>query len=568
MLSGATDGQGGQSRHFVARRALSGGLNDLPVPLNRAFCADMPRLFHPLARVARSLLQPPRRAQAIAVGIVAAAALLVGWRATSPSWSMGINWDTAGYATDIGNAAPWAKLPWNSHFGVGQVYWLAMHLAPHLGLTALDGLRFLNALALACSTGVLTICALHLRLRPVLAALTGGLYLASWGTLILVFTWEDNVLVHPAGLAALAICLFHLGAWRWRHSLYAGLAVGLSSLMSWQGAAYALPVMYVALVLAGRDRRWWQRARDVALVPLGLVLARWLWLSLYWLTAHSLSYASLVRTAFESPSPNFLPQGLSQWLALLGNPRAILTHMGIGVCHELGPSVRDSSAIGPYLPYLGAGLLCLALVPWMVAVARSRKGNGGPVHFIAAAFLFMTLMAAIYLDLPVDKYKRYDYIPAFISLAFAVVARHATSSRLRKNTRIFICVAASILVGQGVAAFRWNRQWYAKLPSTTPKDYAGHGNQTWFAYMRETGRQAPNACSFVFSFDEVLHARYQLEITAALLSELRQPKIIGAPPSAREWPRRLPLADSKTVAAGLRGCEWLSPGARRLVPGK
>jgi hypothetical protein len=510
-----------------------------------AFCVDMFGLPHHLARAARSLFEPPRRGQAIAVFLVAVVAVLLGWQATSPSWSMGINWDTAGYAIDIGQASFWASPPWNSHYGVGQVYWLAMHVAPRLGLTALDGLRLLNALALAASAVVLTICALHLRLRSILAALTGGLYLASWGTLILVFTWEDNVLVHPAGLAALAICLFHLGAWRGRTSLYAGLCVGLSSLMSWQGAAYALPVMYGTLVLA-----------------------RWLWLSVYWLAAHSLSYTGLVHTAFESPSPNFLPQQPSQWLALLGNPRAILTHMGIGVCHELGPSARDSMAMVPYLPYLGAGLLCLALLPWVVAAVRSRKDDEGSFHFITAAFFLMTVAAAIYLDLPVDKYKRYDYVPAFVSLAFAVMAHYATRKRSLKRARILTCLAAAILVGQSAAALRWNRQWYAKLPSTAPKDYAGHGNQTWFAYTRELSHKAPDACSFVFSFDEVLQARYQLEITASLLFELRQPKVIGAPPSAREWPRRLPLADAKAVAASLRGCEWLSPGARRVLAAK
>jgi hypothetical protein len=533
-----------------------------------AFCVDMFGLPHHLARAARSLFEPPRREQTIAVAVVAGLAALLGWQATSPSWSMGINWDTAGYATDIGQASPWASPPWNSHYGVGQVYWLAMHLAPRLGLTALDGLRLLNALALAASAVVLTICALHLRLRPVLSALTGGLYLASWGTLILAFTWEDNVLVHPAGLAALAICLFHLNSWRGRTSLYAGLCVGLSSLMSWQGAAYALPVMYVALLLAGRDRRWWKRARDVGLVPLGLALARWLWLSVYWLTAHSLSYTGLLRTAFESPAPNFLPQRLSQWLALLANPRAILTHMGIGVCHELGPSARDSIVLVPYWPYLGAGLLCLALLPWVVAVVRSGKDNEGCFHFITAAFLLMTATAAIYLDLPVDKYKRYDYVPAFVSLAFAVVAHYAIRNRSLKRVRILICLAVALLVGQGAAAYQWNRHWYAKLPATAPKDYVGHGSQTWFAYMRELSHKAPDACSFVFSFDEVLQARYQLEITASLLSELRQPKVVGAPPSAREWPRRLPLAETKTVAASLRGCEWLSPGARRVLAAK
>jgi hypothetical protein len=180
----------------------------------------------------------------------------------------------------------------------------------------------------------------------------------------------------------------------------------------------------------------------------------------------------------------------------------------------------------------------------------------------------MTITAAIYLDLPVDKYKRYDYLPAFVSLAFAVIAHYAIRNRSLKRTRILTCLALSILVGQGVAAFRWNRQWYAKLPATTPKDYVGHGSQTWFAYMRELSHKAPDACSFIFSFDEVLQARYQLEITASLLSELRQPKVIGAPPSAREWPRRLPLADAKAVAASLRACEWLSPGARRVLAAK
>ena len=252
----------------------------------------MPRLPCRLDRVVRTLSELVFRGRVIAVSVVAVAAVLLGWHATSPSWSMGINWDTAGYATDIGQGSPWAGVPWNSHFGIGQVYWLTMHLAPRLGLTGLDGLRLLNAFALAGSAVALTICAVHLGLRPVLAALAGGLYLASWGTLILVFTWEDNVLVHPTGLAALAICLFHLGEWRWRHSIYAGLLVGLSSLMSWQGATYVFPVIYAALVLGGRYRYWQQRLRDAVLVPLGLALARLVWLSIYWLTAHQLSYVA------------------------------------------------------------------------------------------------------------------------------------------------------------------------------------------------------------------------------------------------------------------------------------
>jgi len=82
---------------------------------------------------------------------------------------MGINWDTAGYATGHRAGVALGEPPWNSHYGVGQVYWLTMHLAPRLGLTALDGLRLLNALALrlAASAVVLN------HLRPPLAAAAG-----------------------------------------------------------------------------------------------------------------------------------------------------------------------------------------------------------------------------------------------------------------------------------------------------------------------------------------------------------------------------------------------------------
>ena len=39
------------------------------------------------------------------------------------------------------------------------------------------------------------------------------------------------------------------------------------------------------------------------------------------------------------------------------------------------------------------------------------KGGGGSFHFITAAFFAMTVTAAIYLDLPVDKYNGMTTFP-------------------------------------------------------------------------------------------------------------------------------------------------------------
>jgi hypothetical protein len=121
------------------------------------------------------------RPQGSSASVAAVLAVLVGWLCTSSTYSMGVNWDTAAYAADIGGASPWATLPWNSHYGVGHIYWLAMHLMAWLGLPALDGIRAANALALAWSAAALTFCARALGLRPAMRLVVAGLYLTPPG---------------------------------------------------------------------------------------------------------------------------------------------------------------------------------------------------------------------------------------------------------------------------------------------------------------------------------------------------------------------------------------------------
>jgi 4-amino-4-deoxy-L-arabinose transferase-like glycosyltransferase len=515
----------------------------------------------------------PARARtdaALAGALSASLGLLLGLVVTSPAGSMGVNWDTAGYASEIARGSPWARTPWNSHYGVGQVYWLAAHLGRPLGLTVLGSLRALNALALALSALVIALAAARMRLRPLPAVLLAAVYLTGWGTLLLAFTWEDNILFHPFALAALALCLVRIDEWRWRQSLAAGVLAGLASLMSWQGAAFALPAIYASLVLASAPTTWWRRLRDAALVPAGLVLARFAWAALYWLTTRQLDFAGLVKTAFERPTPNFLPQHLAGWWALLGRWRELLAHLGLGVTHELGPGVRDRVTSVPHQMAVGSTFVVLVFAAWLLVAVVLRRRFSQRSRFLVASLLLLTLSAAVYLDLPADKYKRYDYLPMVTSLGLLVVAAwaqaRATSTRWHRHLVTFGLVA--LVGGQVALAVHWNRQWYARLATTPAGRRIGNGGQTWFAWARSFRRAAPAACSFIFAYHEVAGAKDNLEILAALVSELPEPKVIDAPPTALGWPRPLPLATPAELAARWRGCEWVSASARPRLPVK
>jgi len=197
--------------------------------------------------------------------------------------------------------------------------------------------------------------------------------LASWGTLDPGSSHGRTICWFiPAGLAASDLSLSP-GCLAGAHQPLRRLCVGLASLMSWQGAAYALPVStwlccWQDETVAGgsvpRRCGFWC-PWGLALVPMA-VACLFLLADGPFTVLHRLA-ADCVR---EAPAPNFLPQRLSQWLALLANPHAILTQHGHWrFCHELGPSARDSIVLFPIAAYLGAGLLCLALsaigwLPW------------------------------------------------------------------------------------------------------------------------------------------------------------------------------------------------------------
>jgi hypothetical protein len=184
-----------------------------------------------------------------------------------------------------------------------------------------------------------------------------------------------------------------------------------------------------------------------------------------------------------------------------------------------------------------------------------RHGRRG-AHLVAASLLALTLAAALYVDLPVDKFKRYDHLPLLLPLLGVAVL-------VPISRRGSLAAFAIVLVIQGGTAIAWNRAFHRALPASSPPGYHGHDGQTWFAHMRAVRRQSPRACAYVFTLDELAHGRFQLEIPAALWSELPGAVVIGDPAAIKDWPRPLPV--EPFVRTGLRGCEWLSTGARRKL---
>ncbi len=479
---------------------------------------------------------------------------------------MGINWDAAGIASDIAAGGGWSGVPWNSHYGLTQAYLFGIWTAQIFGGTLLDGLRLLNAVAFAVAATLIALTANILCGSRWLSILICGVALTAWGMLILVLTWEDNVLYLPAGTFAIYWGLRRLGHWRGIDSVMVGAVVGFGSLMSWQAAMFLFPPLYLATFLGGSHRAWPLRVRDFVAVVLAFLSARVSWAFFLWATGSKASLHRLLEILFSRPSPSFFPQGLTGWLNLSNQVGTVFQHLGHGLSHEVGPTLRDAAMMRPLEPFIGAAFLVACLAGCIGSAVRLRKSPRAEGHYIVACLTAFILSAAIYLDLMVDKYKRYEFVPIMLVLLLASSCGWIRKQWPTKRMMVFLASPLMMLVGsQAAIAFHWDRAWHQNLPLTTPKNYEGRNQESWYQYMRRVRSENPRACSFVFSFEELAHARYKLEIRAAVLSELPAPIIIGDPARVRGWPRPLPVRTLNDFNRQRRNCEWLSDDARRLA---
>lgn len=206
----------------------------------------------------------------------------------------------------------------------------------------------------------------------------------------------------------------------------------------------------------------------------------------------------------------------------------------------------------------------------LVARAAVSKRPLGPdakrFALVSGSFCAVALAAAAYLDLPIDKYKRYDFVPLFAALLAPIAVNAALSAFERRArpavVRSTISVVLVMLVGTlATVSVSTNRRWHRELPTTQPKDYAGIDHLSWYGYLDRVRRAAPRACRYVFAFEELAHGRWQLEIPAVLASELRDYVVVGPPARVAGWRAPLRMGNATDVAASLTGCEAISAAA-------
>jgi hypothetical protein len=499
---------------------------------------------------------------------------LWGWLATGPAVSMGINWDTAAYGAEIASGRQgWSARPWSSHVALGPIYVSAAAVLRVLGGTVLDGLRAVGALALAVTAALMARMAWRLSGSRWVGAVVTAIWLASWGLITLVCTWEDNVLFLPFAAGALALALARSDRWRLGDSLGAGLIVGAGSLVSWQAAVYLFPALYVCLVFGGAGRSAGRRAAEAGALLAAFVATRVGWVVLYALTSQGLSFRELLITTFARPEPSYFPRGLGGWMELARAWRAALRHVATGLAQVVGPWPREAAPRGTTLVLVGGLILGAALAAWAITYRRARRIGATSGHILAATAVGLLFTAALYVDLPVDKYKRYDFIPMLAALGLSALvgawrgqgrspSQPATGAGHRVP-RTPLYLLAVLLAGELVLALAAHARFRAALPSRQPTGYHSRGGETWFAFARRLRDRTPDRCAYLFTFAEVRHARYQLEIVAALWSELPGAGVLGVPEEASRWRRPLP---TPAPGASPPACAWVSPDARPLLP--
>lgn len=487
----------------------------------------------------------PRRA-AVCAAAVTAFAFAWAWWASGPTLGMGLNWDTASYvAAYASGQGSWRQLPWNSHYGLGPLYQLGWVLVKPFGGTVIDGVRCVGALAFSAAAGLLAWGAQRMCGSP--GALWALVHASAWAVAVLVMTVEDNVLYLPCAVA-LSLWALRRQEWRWRDSVAAGAIAAMGILVSWQAGVYLVGPLYVAVTAPGR--RWQARVRDVAVLAAAVFITLNAYVALFSLVGANDSFSQLWGTLFSRPTPSFFPENLAALFEMLVHPRPLLRHVGLGVAGAFGPDVARARVIEPWLAALGAAALAGTVAAWLWAHVRGRK----PLATALAIAAGVLLATALYVDLPVDKYKRYDFVPLVLVLVGVATCTERAGPVARR--RWLAGALATVVVVQLASNVGIARAYRESLPERTPSGYHGQGTQPWWVMFRSLRQAHATACLFTLPLSgDLLHGRYQLEIPAALWSELPEHLLVGSLEAVADWPRKVNVVPPHALPPK-RPCEW------------
>lgn len=499
---------------------------------------------------------------------------LLAWVATGTRLLTEINPDNAAYvATEAMGWQSYSFPPWNSHFGVGHLLHTGALIARASGGTTIDGFRLVEALFFASA------CALVADATRRLAGsrLLGGTLTVTWATVwvnaFLLFTLEYNILFLAPGAGILWLCALRLDDWTLRDSMVAGALGALAVLVSWQAGLYLAPACYAALIGGVRQRRLWVRVRDAVAVA-ATFLATFAGWSVLISTISTQSLGALLRVQFSRPVPAAIPSSPGELLALLADVRSQLTVVGTAMLYQWQHSCCTLYPVSLSPPAIGAVAMIVILGLFGASTWQSWRTRQGTMHLLAATLVLFTLATAIYRDVEYAYLKRFNFLPLLLVLMVAG-ALGRWRDRPRRAEWAIAALLIVLTVTQSTLALDWNRRRYDSYPELFDYNPAVHtdmgtderNGQSWFAYFRRLRRQYPAACRFIFSLAEVADAKWNVDISATLYSELPTHLVLGDPEAVREWrfpPHVTPAATAR--AAGLsEGCAWVSRDAQRIL---
>lgn len=510
---------------------------------------------------------PGRRAAAVFAAVAGGIGFVVGWLATTPRALVHINWDAGAYLHGLATGElGWSSPPWNAHFALHYVYLLGGWIARAFGGTWTDGLRLVGATCLALITAAQADAARRLTR----SRLVGGLLTATWGTafvtVFLVFTVEDNLafLVPASGL--LWLCATRADSWGARESAAAGLLAAAAALLSVQGILYLLPALWLAGVL--RAGSVGDRARDLAITAAAFALGMGGFV-LFIAATSSQELPALLRLLLSKPEPSQFPTSRDELVALLVDWRGSLRTVGLATSFHL---FRNRIPVSqPEL--LGGAALGLQVAAWIAATVWSIRRRRWAPHLLASTLLGLTALTALYRDVEYAYLKRTDFVPlvGMLLLAAAVGAWAFTPRR----QRIAAVALSLVIVWQLGTALGWRQveaTTYATLDNTVLgrplPGYHGTPDGSHLRRLRAIRNQHGRACAHVFDFSELVHGRWNPDITGVLWAELPKHQVLASPADMAGWPRKLRALSPHRARSELGACAWLSDGARQRLGGR
>jgi hypothetical protein len=510
------------------------------------------------------------------------AAVLLGtfvfaWVCTTPRLIGVINWDNAGYIAEMGrDVYGWSHLPWSSHLGIGQTYFLGVALAQLFGGTVIDGFRLTNGVFFA--GGCLAIYRLGTTLtqsRAIAVSLV-ALWSTTWVNLHYHFILEDNILFLAPCAALLARCVLRVDAWRPRDSIICGAITLLAFLGSYQALPYLGTPVWAALISPGRS--WRRRLADVGLILGSFVVSLGVWMVVIVATS-KLTWPVLWHQVSMGPVPNFMPQSVGALFAYIFDGHSLFETLGNGVWWNLSFHAYNLPGQPPLSKWT-LGLLALLFLVALFGVTTwwSLKQRKLAPHLLGATLLLLCFVTSLHRDL-VDYtgLKRYDCWPLICVMLIAFYLGELVARAPRRTVVIAVTAASlAISVAQFALGVRWvgiqHAHFYApqswnKQPHVDAMFYGREG-KSWFQYFHDLRRDHRDACQIVLSYGEVSDGSWNYDVVGSLWSELPGHLVVADDHDAAGLKRAPPREPPRWVAARgaqIQACAWVSPAAAEVM---